>query len=201
RDSPGKNYNINFDDELANASCLETINFFSEINENLLDNIPIVFQLAHNNDDTNYLLQCDDGGEKNLPDSVVERVDIGNLELGTNLSENRENGMAFTENSTTIDIENCDKSENGNENVDNENHMSYVENIMIGTNEYSAANGIENCGDDEGGGERVENENRMSNAEDTEKNSRDDGEKNVDEIVKKLKNVKRNRKSNSNTWE
>ncbi|KAL3267136.1 hypothetical protein HHI36_011276, partial [Cryptolaemus montrouzieri] len=51
-----KNYNINFDDELANASCLETINFFSEINENLLDNIPIVFQLAHNNDDTNYLL-------------------------------------------------------------------------------------------------------------------------------------------------
>ncbi|KAL3269546.1 hypothetical protein HHI36_008611 [Cryptolaemus montrouzieri] len=163
-----KNYDINFDDELTNASCLEMINFFSEIDENLLDNIPIVFQLAHNNDDTNYLLQCDDGGEKNSPDSVVERVDIGNLELDTNLSENRESGMAFTENSTTIDIENCDKR---------------------------------NCGDDESGGERVENENQMNNAENTEKNCEDDEDKNVDETVKKLKNFKRNRKSNSNTWE
>ncbi|KAL3271753.1 hypothetical protein HHI36_022223 [Cryptolaemus montrouzieri] len=109
--------------------------------------------------------------------------------------------MACTENSTTIDIENCDKSENGNENVDNENQMSYVEIIiMIGTNEYSSANGIGNC-DDESGDERVENENQMSNAENTEKNSGYDEDKNVDETVKKLKNVKRNRKSNSNTWE
>ncbi|KAL3268694.1 hypothetical protein HHI36_007797 [Cryptolaemus montrouzieri] len=61
-----KNYCINFDDELANASCLEMINF-SEIDENLLD-IPIIFQLAQNNDDTNYLLQFDDGCEKNSPD-------------------------------------------------------------------------------------------------------------------------------------
>ncbi|KAL3267135.1 hypothetical protein HHI36_011275 [Cryptolaemus montrouzieri] len=107
--------------------------------------------------------------------------------------------MAFTEKSTTIDIENCDKSENGNENEDDENQMSYVENIiMIGTNEYSAANGIGNCGDDESGGEGVENENQMSNAE---KNCGDDEDKNVDEIVKKLKNAERNRKSNSNTWE
>ncbi|KAL3268812.1 hypothetical protein HHI36_007908 [Cryptolaemus montrouzieri] len=103
----------------------------------------------------NYNILCDDGGEKNLLDSVVERVDIGNLEIDTIISGNRENGMAFTENSSTIDIENCDKSENGNENVDNENQWSYVENIiMIGTNEYSATNGIGNYFDDEGGGER-----------------------------------------------
>ncbi|KAL3270179.1 hypothetical protein HHI36_009236, partial [Cryptolaemus montrouzieri] len=102
------------------------------------------------------------------------RVDVGNLELDTNSREKRENGMAFTENSTTIDIVNYDKSDNGNENVDNENQMNYVENIiMIGTNEYLAANGIGNCADD-------------------------DTENNVN--VKKLKNVKRNRKTNSNTW-
>ncbi|KAL3285922.1 hypothetical protein HHI36_000440 [Cryptolaemus montrouzieri] len=149
-----ENYNINFDDELANASCLETINFFPEIDEYFLDNIPIVFQLAHN----------------------VERVYIGNLNLDTNLSKNRENGIAFTENSTTIDIENCVKSENGNE---------YVENIiMIGTNKYSAANGIGNRGDDESRGERVENENQMSNAEDTAKDCGDDEDKNIDETVK-----------------
>ncbi|KAL3271516.1 hypothetical protein HHI36_021995, partial [Cryptolaemus montrouzieri] len=101
----------------------------------------------HNNDDTKYLLQCDEEGDKNLPESVVERVDIGNLELDTNLSENRENGMVFTENSTTINIENCD--------VCNEDQMSHVEIIiMIDTNEYSAANGIGNCGDDESRGER-----------------------------------------------
>ncbi|KAL3279196.1 hypothetical protein HHI36_016709, partial [Cryptolaemus montrouzieri] len=60
--------------------------------------------------------------------------------------------MAFTESSTTIDIENCDKSENGNEYVYNENQMNYGENIiMIGSNEYSASDGIRNCDDDESG--------------------------------------------------
>ncbi|KAL3277471.1 hypothetical protein HHI36_012817 [Cryptolaemus montrouzieri] len=72
---------------------------------------------------------------------------------------------------------------------------------MIGTNEYSAANGKGNCEEVESGGERVENENQMINVENTEKNCGDDDDKNVDETVKKLKNVERNRKSNSNTWE
>ncbi|KAL3273696.1 hypothetical protein HHI36_015126 [Cryptolaemus montrouzieri] len=100
KDSPRKqNYNINSDDELANASKRST--------------------------------------------SSQKSMRICSIII-------QENGMALTENSTTIDIKNCDKSENGNENVDEENQMSYVENIiMIGTSEYSAANGIENCGDDE----------------------------------------------------
>ncbi|KAL3286327.1 hypothetical protein HHI36_000835 [Cryptolaemus montrouzieri] len=77
----------------------------------------------------------------------------------------------YTENSTTIDIKNCDKNENGNENVDNENQMSYVKKIIIiRTNEYSAAKGIGNCGDNESGAERVENKNQMSMAENTEIN-------------------------------
>ncbi|KAL3268695.1 hypothetical protein HHI36_007798 [Cryptolaemus montrouzieri] len=80
--------------------------------------------------------------------------------------------------------------------------MSYVENIiMIGTNEYSTANGIGNCGDDESGDERVENENQMSNPENTEKYCGDDENKNVDATFEKLKNYKKNRKNNSYTWE
>ncbi|KAL3273695.1 hypothetical protein HHI36_015125 [Cryptolaemus montrouzieri] len=40
----------------------------------------------------------------------------------------------------------------------------------------------------------------MSNAENTKKNCGDEEDKNVDQTVEELKNIKRNRKSNSNTW-
>ncbi|KAL3267840.1 hypothetical protein HHI36_006982 [Cryptolaemus montrouzieri] len=135
-----KNYILNFDDDLANASCLETINFFSEIDENLLDNIPIVFQLAHNNDDTNYLLQCDDGGENNLPDSVVERVDIGNIGVRHNFKSSVENIIMIGTNeySAVNGIGNCGDDESGGGRVEDENQMSNPENTE------------ENCVDAEG---------------------------------------------------